>query len=325
MANIESFLSKGFLQEFIETFPHDYFSDDFLPNIELYRFLNYHTDIVLGGEKIDYNELIQTDGLTRNLIDRYLQGDSSVKIENWNATSISENRKIFKFGFLSSLDNVFNSELNEIGFATYQLGIDKNPKKIINYEAILVTDDDSVTNRLESWESLNDKLLPFNSIIIVDNYLFSSLMQTNATFSMIKSLLLNRSSYIYLTFVYQDDDNLGWSKIKDAIENEEFDSNIEISVLKIHKKSTFHDRIIITNSQLIVAGNSFNNFLDKNNNVILKSPTILNLNSHACTFNNNNWSEIAKSLLQTLKNIAYDRNSSSRRNVACLTNPLLSH
>ena len=67
----DSFLSKEFLSEFVEKRPTDFFADNFLPWVSLYRFLNSHTDIVLDGEKEDYASLVQTDGLCREIIRRY--------------------------------------------------------------------------------------------------------------------------------------------------------------------------------------------------------------------------------------------------------------
>jgi hypothetical protein len=311
MANIVSYLSEGFLQEFIDTFPRDFFSDDFLPNTELYHFLDKHTEVILGGKEEDYSELVKTDGLTRNLIDRYFQGDDSVKFENWNIENFSCSSKCFKFGFLASKFSFLNSELNKLGYTTYQIKNHKNLKKVIGYEAIPVTNNTDILNRLQSWESLNEKLLPFNSILIVDNYLFTSPTQAISTIRMTQSLLSGFKGKIFLTFIYSSEkyhDNSTnqnlvhrWQDIKFLIENAQFESLVEVSVIKMHRQSTFHDRTIITNSQLIVSGNSFSNFFDSENTIIIKSPTILNVNSHACTFNKNEWHKIAEMMLRECK------------------------
>ena len=336
MVNIDSYLSEDFLQEFIKTFPRDFFSEDFLPNVELYRFLDRHTNIILGGEKEDYSELIRTDGLARNLIDRYLQGDTSVKIENWDETYLLANSKIFKFGFLGSGYDTLNSKLNKLGFATFQIGKDQNPKNIIGYEAITVTRKTNSSNRLISWENLRKtKILPFHSIVIIDNYLFASPWQTDATISMVEKLLSNNND-VDIVFVYSHDKyNItdkntkkkkqiiySWDKIERKIKESSFGNFKKISVFKLLNTYDFHDRVIITNSQFIISGNSFSNFFNKEGNIKIASPTLVNINTHACSFGENDWCEVATGIIDYIKDLI--EGSSTICLGSPLTNPLFS-
>ncbi|MFN3380022.1 MAG: hypothetical protein ACK41O_11240, partial [Runella zeae] len=160
MANITSFLSEGFLKEFIETFPREFFADEFLTSVALYRFLDRHTDVELSGKKEDYIDLIQTDGLVRNLIDRYLQGDDSIKFKDWEKEELPLNAKPFTFFFLTSLNNTLKTQPNQKGLPNYQLKNTQILKQITGYEAISVTNNPNFSNRLNSWRDLKKKLLP---------------------------------------------------------------------------------------------------------------------------------------------------------------------
>lgn len=327
MANITSFLSEGFLKEFIETFPRDFFADEFLASVALYRFLERHTDVTLGGNKEEYSNLIQSDGLVRNLIDRYLQGDDSVKFQDWERDTLPSNEKPFSFFFLMSSKSELSSQLSQRGLPNYPLTNAKLLKQITGYEAIPVTNNPNFSNRLNSWRDLKKKLLPFHSLVIVDNYLFANPWQTKSAISMVENLL--PFNPVDITFIYFEDSYKDksipkihtWNEIEKLLNNSKFDSLKNASVIKLNSRSSFHDRVIITNSQFITSGNSFNNYFDANGSVKLNSPTILNLNSHACIYNDTKWSEIASQMLETIKGLV--SNSSTTKIGAPLTNPLL--
>jgi len=329
MATINSFLSEGFLKEFIEDFPRDFFSDEFPASIAIYRFLDKHTDVALSGEKGDYIDLIQTDGLVRNLIDRYLQGDDSVKFKDWEKEELPSNAKPFPFFFLTSLNNALKTQLNQKGLPSCQLKNTQTLKQITGYEAIPVTTNSNFSNRLSSWSDLKGKLLPFHSLVIVDNYLFVNPWQSKATISMIEKMLGIPTPPIHIAFIYFEDKykdrkiskDHKWDEIKKLLESSKILNQVEISVVKLNSSSDFHDRVFITNSQFVTSGNSFSNYFKPNGEIGLKSPTIVNLNSHICTYNDTKWSEIATQMLETLKMLI--QNSSTTKVGNPLDNPLL--
>jgi|GEM_PF-4000840 len=298
MANITSFLSEGFLKEFIETFPRDFFADEFLASVALYRFLERHTDVTLGGNKEEYSNLIQSDGLVRNLIDRYLQGDDSVKFQDWEKDTLPSNEKPFNFFFLTSSKSELSSKLSQRGLSNYQLTNTKTLNQITGYEAIPVTNNPSFSNRLNSWGDLKKKLLPFHSLVIVDNYLLTQ--PNNYTNPVIDSVIplftellsfeKSQETKIYLTLVCfhqykrgkrnNGESHNDWNSretnrksecikliidladnIKNYLDRHFIDSNIfEYSVVILDDSSAFHDRIIITNSQFLTSGNSFGHY-----------------------------------------------------------------
>ena len=330
MATINSFLSEGFLKEFIEDFPRDFFSDEFPASIALYRFLDKHTDVALSGKKEDYIDLIQTDGLVRNLIDRYLQGDDSVKFKDWEKEDLPSNAKPFPFFFLTSLNNTLKNQLDQKGLPSYQLKNTQTLKQITGYEAIPVTTNSNFSNRLSSWSDLKGKLLPFHSLVMVDNYLFANPWQSKATVSMIEKILGLPISLVHITFIYFEDryqhnkisKNHTWNEINELLESSRILKQVKISVVKLNSSADFHDRVFITNSQFITSGNSFSNYFRPNGEIKLKCPTILNLNSHACAYNDILWSEIAIQMLETLKKLIKDSSTPMKGNP--LDNPLLS-
>ena len=357
MATISSFLSEGFLKEFIEDFPRDFFSDEFPASIAIYRFLDKHTDVALSGKKEDYVDLIQTDGLVRNLINRYLQGDDSVKFKDWEK-ELPPNAKPFPFFFLTSLNNTLKTHLNQEGLPSYQLKNTQTLKQITGYEAIPVTTNSNFSNRLSSWEDLKGKLLPFHSLVMVDNYLLSQANKhanpvQDSIIPLLRSIMegsgLNEKK-IYITLIcfhqykkgkYEGKSDNDWEKkekkkkeelikktitlssdIKENLDCHFTNSNLfDYSVAILDDSSSFHDRIIITNGQFLTSGNSFGHYFNSKGKIKLKSPTILNLNSHACTYNDTKWSEIATQMLETLKMLIKDSSTTKVGNP--LDNPLL--
>lgn len=323
MTNINSFLSEGFLKEFVETFPRDFFADEFLASVALYRFLERHTDLTLFGNKEDYAHLVESHILVRNTIERYYQGDDSVKFHDWEKEASLLNQQSFSFFFLASLKNDLTNQLSQKGLPNYQLGNVKALKQITGYEAIPVSNNPDFSNRLNSWGDLKKKLLPFHSLVIVDNYLFANPWQSKATISMIEEILGIPTFPICITFIYFEDklNYHTWNEIETLLKNSRILNQVKISVVKLKSKSNFHDRVIITNSQFITSGNSFSNYFGANGIAKLTSPTILNLNSHACIYNDTKWAEIASQMLEAIKGLV--SKSSETKIGTPLTNPLL--
>lgn len=336
MTNINSFLSEGFLKEFVETFPRDFFADEFLASVALYRFLERHTDLTLSGKKEDYAHLVKTDGLVRNTIDRYLQGDDSVKFQDWEKDALPSNAKLFSFFFLTSSKSELSFQLTQKGLPNYQLTNTQTLKQITGYEAITVTKNHDFSNRLGSWSHLKEKLLPFHSLVIVDNYLFANPWQSKATIDMVEAIL-EMPNFAHITFIYFEDrykdrgkvnKTHTWKEIKTLLKDSQILEHPEkISVVKLNSSSDFHDRVLITNSQFLTSGNSFNNFFYPDGTIKLNCPTILNLNSHACIYNDTKWSEIAVQMLKTLKKLIEPEPLSTKPTIQLgdpFKNPLLS-
>ncbi len=111
-------------------------------------------------------------------------------------------------------------------------------------------------------------------------------------------------------------------EVKIQLDSHFMNSNLfEYSVAILDDSSSFHDRVIITNSQFLTSGNSFGHYFDSQKNIKLRSPTILNLNSHACIYNDTKWSEIASRMLETIKGLVGKPSTTKIGNP--LANPLL--
>jgi hypothetical protein len=334
MATIKSFLSEGFLEEFHKKFPRDFFSDEFAASTALYHFLAKHDDVVLGGEKKDYADLVQSDGLGRILIDKYLQGDDTVVFDQWETKELPTRRKPFPFYFLSSQHNQLKKDkLDPEGLPSYQLSNPASLHQFIGYEAIPVTKESNYPNRLQSWKDLKGKLLPFNSVIIIDNYLLTNKLQSEVTVRMIEKLLRSNEVIRHITLVFSAiDSRKGWTidKAVKIIEGSRIGKG-KLSIVRLNSTQLFHDRLFITNSQFMTSGSSFNTFessfntsSDKEEDKKPDNPTILNLNSHACTYGGNKWSDIATQTLTFLKKLIENESNREIKKWDPSENPLLS-
>ncbi len=154
------------------------------------------------------------------------------------------------------------------------------------------------------WEQLQDYLVPFSDIVIVDNYLFSdpSLIPSNLEKILIQldtatpvSYNLTIVSFDGITHVKERE------KIYDLIQSIKKEKHLKFNLQLVFttRKMKEHDRNIITNYLRIKSGDSFNYF-DSKGNIITKG-TEIEFQSMASWPVRNAADAILNDLKQTLK------------------------
>ena len=131
--------------------------------------------------------------------------------------------------------------------------------------------------KLKSWSDLNDKISPATDIIINDRYIFSSEELIEGNCCALLEVLCHFASNVKINiviFTLSVQDKFGqepnWENIRNRIKKVIFNKVGEkpnVTIIKSRKND--HDRIIFTNYNYIVSGDSFNYF-DCKGNLITK-------------------------------------------------------
>lgn len=328
---INSYISKGFFDEFIQSKPQSILSDDYKHWLSLYRFFDRHvTNLRLGEGKRSLGEKVKTDELIYNLMNDYFGGKSNIEFENWDddetKLKTAFNEQTFQYFFTSSQENIDELILKS-GFPVYNSanGLELS-SKLSNLEALPISQN-SETNTLANWDELTKKLLPFNTLTIVDNYLFSSEWAIrNNTIPLIKSIAesIEIDICFHLSLVFFDlkkdnenkeirNINAIYKQVRGELMNIFKDSNkFKLSIIRLNKRNDFHDRAIFTNSQFMTSGNSFSSYFKDFSGVNLLSPTILTIFPFIGEYQKGIWGEIAFEILNYLYELSKKVNSQNK-------------
>ena len=332
MMTINSYVSKGFFDEFIHSKPQSMLSDDFKLWLNLYRFFNSRTTTLkLGESKQSLGKKGLDNELIYNLMNDYFGGKPNIIFENLDEDVVKLreeiNRHSFQFFFTSNTDNI-DEMILKAGFPLYNSSHGLISSSKLSNLKILPISKNEKTNTLKNWEELTKKLLPFNTLTIVDNYLFSSEWAIkNNTIPLIKKIAesVQIDSCFLLSLVFYDlekekkdgkpvkDENNKdkekrsiddiYEEVRKELERIFKDSNkFKLSIIRLNKSSDFHDRAIFTNSQFMTSGNSFSQYF-RGANVNLLSPTILTIFPLIGEFQNGIWGEIAFEILAHLHSL----------------------
>ena len=335
MTTINSYVSKGFFDEFIQSKPHNILSDDFKLWLNLYRFFNSRsTTLKLGESKQSLGKKGLDNELIYNLMNDYFGGKPNIVFENLDEDVEKLKEEInlysFQFFFTSSKDDI-DEIILKAGFPMYNSSHGLiSSSRLSNLEILPISKNDK-TNTLKNWEELTKKLLPFNTLTIVDNYLFSNERAIrNNTIPLIKKIAegLRIDSCFHLSLVYCEEEKKEkidgkWKSILDKNGKFIYQNNIDeiykrirtelldifkdfnrfkLSIVRLNKSSNFHDRAIFTNSQFMTSGNSFSSYFNvrEPSGVNLSSPTILTIFPLIGEYQMGIWGEIAFEILAHL-------------------------
>lgn len=322
MPRLSFYLSEKFLDEFLENRPRDILSVDYLAWIRLYQFLSTsYSTITLHNDPAHFAKWITEDGLIRILVDKYLQGNSDILFDKWETKA---QLSAFAYYLLHSSKNELKNNLLQSGLPTLQNQDSICLERMTGYEAIPVHN--GTFGRMNSWSDLKNRLLPFHSMVVVDNYL---LQNSSSIVNFLKNILTQNSPFSAVTNVVLIGSTREGPFNRNRETQQTYDqrvsralSDVKIIIQSIqraistHYKNNqpftchfivlddtgkFHDRLLFTNAQFLTSGNSFGNYFDNSGQVKMKSPTILNLYSYACTHSNTPWAEIGFEMLKTLR------------------------
>jgi hypothetical protein len=342
MTTINSYVSKGFFDEFIQNKPKRILSDEFKLWLNLYRFFDKClTNLRLGVSRENLAELYnKNDELIRSLVDDYYEGKPNIILENWDEDKEQVKEEIiqhpFQFFFTSSKENIDDTILKK-GFPVYNSsnGL-MSSSKFLNLEILPVSHNEA-TNTLKNWRELTEKLLPFYTLTIVDNYLFKSRWQIeNNTIPLIRSIAhrAKAKTSFHLTLVYCEEEkkekiNGNFISVLDINGKKIYQNNIDdiyteieselidvfkdsngfkLSIVRLNESKDFHDRAIFTNSQFMTSGNSFSSYFKGFSGVNLLSPTILTIFPLIGETQKGIWGEIAFEILAYLHSLLESTN-----------------
>ncbi|GAB3691695.1 hypothetical protein GCM10027592_09920 [Spirosoma flavus] len=340
MANVCSYLSKYFLEEYINNRPDSTLINDYRNWLELYCFISkrHYSDLVISGSKELFTKLSQNplegiDPLIRILLNQYSEGQSNISFDEWdtniNYANLNTTRNNFDYYFLHSSNQVEETKIRRRGKPTMCNNL-QNLEKLMFYESIPVSRDTSVSG-LNDWNDLGRRIIPFHSVIIYDNYLFDIDENNGYTDNkqqiqeMINAITVNASTDckvdITIIFYHCAYKNNRFDRVKISYINNiltQLNSTIlqsNFSAVIMDRPSRFHDRMIITNSQLITSGNSFSSYFDNAGALAIKSPTLLHFFSLISSQNNTVWADIAKNFVTSIKSEINDISIKQPRNI----------
>ena len=246
------------------------------------------------------------------------------------------NKHPFQFFFTSSQENIDDSIIKG-GFPVYNSSNSLVlSSKFSNLESLPVSKNKKTTT-LTNWRELTEKLLPFHTLTIVDNYLFSSEWAIrNSTMPLIRSIAqsvqIDTCFYLSLFFceeemkekkdgksisvldkngkkIYQNNIDDIYDKVRSELIDVLKDANkFKLSIIRLNKSSDFHDRVIFTNSQFMTSGNSFSSYFKGFSGVNLLSPTILTIFPLIGETQKGIWGEIAFEILAYLHSLLESTN-----------------
>lgn len=181
---------------------------------------------------------------------------NSVKI---NCNNIDYSTPFTYFIFSKKVDDVLESKNK----ACYSVNNLKDFAKKITYELFKDVSKNPKSD-LKYWENIEKfyPLLPTNTIIVCDNYLFKNKFKENIR-GLLRTLLgkLNKSNLFDITLICGHEYDVSklqiyWQDIFDYLKNELSINSPRLAIIKKQNKD-FHDRHVYTDYQVFDSGNSY--------------------------------------------------------------------
>ncbi len=313
------YIDTDFYEFLIETLNKGFSSDDFDALYKIRKFiLNQNVNVVLNYEKNPennfLNDLVRVKGM------QAVENNGSITLELKN-TSEFEN-EVIKIGSkspfsicFSTRDNVdLKESVHRSGYHFIDTGSIKDFLSLpfISQKNVFGV---NKSRDISSWKDLKKLSHNFNTLIILDRFLFSRNVKSThskfrETISELIANLLHRNSAseidVLLVSVKNPYGDVGLSlkEIREAIEMEMKKMNISrkinISIARCKQiTDDNHDRLIFTNLCAMSSANSFNYF--ENRTIKNKPPTINTTLSTYCFLDLENW-ETYFQMLKSRKN-----------------------
>lgn len=245
-------------------------------NIRINLQINNQQDIEQNTSSPEY-------ALIRFLLDKYLSSNGNINLSN-NVNHIEINKPPFCKLNISSDNAICSSK-------TYC--INRDNLILSNWEWIRKIKSRNVASKfrsdfmLTSWKDLNELVIPCNSLIVCDNYLFRYYRaQFDNFIKLISSFLpankkIEFQLIIITSLLYKNIDtgveekvDVVYDSIRNLLDRKGYGKS-KITLVKATVEDT-HDRHIFSNYQIIKSGHSFNYF-DSEENVNLRQPTTVDI------------------------------------------------
>lgn len=222
--------------------------------------------------------------LIRFLLDKYLSSSSNVSIVK-NANHIDINKHPFSKLSLTKDNNICTSK----SFCINNGSIFTNWNDLRNLKPRTISPKFKDKYTINSWNDLNGLVIPCNSVLICDNYLFSYEASFEDNFSKLINEFLPPNKKIEFHLVIITSVFYGYDKIRKtntigldkiykrilSILDSKGYNNIITTLVEATIHDT-HDRHIYTNYQVLKSGHSFNYF-KQDSKVALKQSTTLDI------------------------------------------------
>lgn len=291
---IHTYITLDFLQTFFEAEPKIFLLENDQIWLQMYHLLakadfQRYLD-VLPEELVKQSQKdklgIHSKELLKILVDHYYS-DRRLDIKE-----LKECRHIEPFSYIFSKSD--KNSYKNLGYYSCDSYSEKVQINLLLKKKTLSISKVKEINRLKNWDELNRYVLPFHSMIVADNYLLTEISSVS---KYLKTLLSNNKHVTHLTLVAnllinKDNKRRNGDNNEVIIEKRQkaensfneicknlIELNVKVSIILFNHSNEFHDRIIITNCQILTSGNSLHNYFYINGTSKLNSPTLLSIAS----------------------------------------------